>query len=161
MVFQGIQAKFTGGTRSINPHLFSHPILISFPSAAVVHDALQKWIYSGAVKRDALHSWRDGSICHAWTDEAGARLLSRNRLPRTNLQVRIRCQHGVAFWSEGLIWKLACRNSEGKKKKKTNCGRHLPGRGCNRINTTKALSGSNHRPALPILRFEHRCQTPL
>lgn len=49
MVFQGVQAKFTGGGRSINPHLYSHPTLISFPSAAVVQDALQKWIYSGAV----------------------------------------------------------------------------------------------------------------
>lgn len=33
----------------------------------------------------ALHGRREGSVCHAWTDEAGARLLGRNLLHRTVL----------------------------------------------------------------------------
>lgn len=67
-----------------NPHLSSHPPLIGFlPGVCSWHAPEANLQRSN--KRHALHSWCDASVCHAWTNEAGTRLLGRKRLPGTGV----------------------------------------------------------------------------
>lgn len=77
--------------------------------------------------------------------EAGARLLGRNRLPGTRLEVPHQTPtRGSVLEREALLKKLdvSAPHVMGKKKKRTQ-------------------PTSDHEPALPVLRFQRRCQTPL
>lgn len=148
MVFQDVQARFTGGRRSINPHLSSHPTLISFLSDVCS-------CCSGHAQEVNLQlTWRERLPCvnhRGWSEVTRPESSPQDKVGGSN--EHIRCQHAVAFWSERLVWKLeasALHARTHREGKNTNCRCHLPDQGCNRIKTTMTLSGSDYGP---ILRF--------